>query len=238
MSSVARLFLSIGGLTGSGVSGESVDESFKGKIELNSWSWNIQRKPKLQDTADRHGKYEPSVFSFTKPMDKSSTPLLNKLKSGELFMATLTLIEDSDHPFELSAYMAKARVTEYSLSGKDEKSSTELEESWTLSYDKIHFEHTWEPVKKSSKTVTSNSFWRRPDASTDSPDAVKKVVESFNALPSKSDKDDALARIKKEIGQSSDESRTSKSSAKVQELISAFEALGTNDKKKVREAIG
>lgn len=236
MASLARLFLAI-----NGVSGESVDDGFRGKIELDGWSWSLERKPKQEETEARHGKYEPSTFRFTKSMDKSSTPLLNKLKSGEPFAATLTLIEDSDYPFELSAYMANARVIEYSLSGKDENTKAELDESWTINYDKIHFEHTWEPVRKSSKTVTSNSLWRRPDALTDSPDGIKKVVESFAALKS-AERVQAAEQIKKRFpdevkGQLSAESKTSNSSAKVQELIRAFDALSASERKKVQAEI-
>jgi type VI protein secretion system component Hcp len=236
MSSVARLFLAINGVTG-----ESVDDSFKGKIELDDWSWDLKRKEKQEDTEARHGRYEPSELKISKSMDKSSTPLMNKLKSGEQFMATLTLIEDSDHPFELSAHLVNARVTDYSLKGKDESMKAGLEEDWTINYDKIHFEHTWEPVRNSSKTVTSSSLWRRPDASTGGSDAIKKLVESFRALKDP-DKIDAAAQIKEKFpdamkGQLPAQSKTSNSSSRVRDVIEAFESLSSSERKKARDEI-
>jgi len=238
MSSIARLFLG----TSPTVAGESEDAGFKGKIELDSWEWALERKQTTKDKvaqASTPGEKkpvhpEPSTFRFTKSMDKSTTPLLNKLKSGEAFLATLTLIEDSDLWFEMSVYLYGARVIKYNMNGKDDPKGGQIDESWVLNYDYIYFEQTSQPMAKTPKTVTSNHLRRTASASTESPDTVKKVVDSFSALKSP-EKVEALAQIGKKFpdeikGQLSAE--PPKTSPKVQEVVKAFQSLSPADQQK------
>jgi type VI protein secretion system component Hcp len=243
MSSIARLFLGINkGIGSGGVSGESLDAGFKGQIDLDSWEWGLERRSSEATVgAKQVVKPEPSEFRFSKPMDRSSTLLLNSLKSGEPLLATLTLIEDSDLWFELSVHMVNVRVIRYSISGKDEVKGGRIDESWVLNYDKIHFEHT-APAGKSPKTVISNSLWRLPNASLAGPDAVKKVVDGFSSLKS-AEKVEAVAQFRKKFpdemkGQVAAEPKVSNSSAKVQEVVRAFQALSPSDKKKASNDMG
>jgi hypothetical protein len=161
------------------------------------------------------------------------------LKSGEAFLATLTLIEDSDLWFEMSVYLYGARVIKYTMNGKDDTKGGQIDESWVLNYDYIYFEQTSQPLDKTPKTVTSNHVRRTASASTESPDVVKKVLTVFSSLQS-SEKIEVLEQIRKRFpdeakGELSAESKGSSSSAKVQEVVNGFLALSKSDQEKARK---
>lgn len=249
MSSIARLFLEI---KTAGITGESEDEGFKGQIELDSWEWALERKQKTTDKTthstpgdNKPVSPEPSPFRFSKAMDKSTAQLLNRLKSGEAFSATFTLIEDSDLRFELAVYLDGARVIKYNMNGKDEAKGGRIDESWVLNYDDIYFEQTSQleqtsqpsakmPKKETPKKVTSNHLHRTASASTESPDAVKKVMASFASLQAP-EKIEVVTQIRKRFpdemkGQLPAESKSTSSSAKISEVVKAFWALGKSDR--------
>ena len=162
MSAAAKLFMELKkGRDGSGVHivGESVVDRFVGQIEIDDWRWGVVRQrtstssssdPLASDISDA-GTPEPSIFSFSKQMDRSTTAMLNAAKSGELLWAKITLegaeaiVEGKDATiggFMLAITLRGVRVVKYDLDGKNDKASAELTESWDLNYESIDIEHS------------------------------------------------------------------------------------------------
>jgi type VI protein secretion system component Hcp len=184
MSSAAKLFMKLKGTRSGEIKGESEAEGFEGEIELDDWSWTLSRvkaaaakapsstktndaslvssRPTQSSTDPNPTTTEPSVFSFSKQMDRSSTALLSAMASSELLEAWITLEEASDAEFELVIHIEKIRVVEYKMSGKNDKASGEITEDWVFNYESIDFDYKFSPREgKVSVTLT-----RLPGAST------------------------------------------------------------------------
>lgn len=171
MSAVAKLFMKVNKSSKDGemIKGESVTEGYEGQIELEDWSWELERD---RATHGHDAKAEPSVFSFTKFLDSSTTAMLNATKAGTLH-AQVTLDDFSDSQLKLSLILEGVRVVGYSLTGKTDRYSGTVEEQWEFNYEYITLDYKPAERRKPGATGTSREgvrsikLHRAPDASTD-----------------------------------------------------------------------
>lgn len=121
------------------IEGESVVEGFRNFVLINQWSWGL--------TAGDRGsanRLEPSVFTFRKYTDRSTTALLGLLKSGDLLHSAVMHLKDSsqDSKWYLKITLSDVRVASYDIDLNSEEKGGSAEESWTLRYSKVDFEYT------------------------------------------------------------------------------------------------
>ena len=119
----------------------------------------------------------PSIFEFSKLLDTSTTNLLAAMHKGELLEAEITLQEMSRDAFELKLFLSEVRVIDYTMSGKNDKSSGEVTETWEFNYSTIRFEFkpTARQEGKVSGVMTANAQ-RKPTASTESPATTTREI--------------------------------------------------------------
>jgi type VI protein secretion system component Hcp len=189
MSSVAKLYLMLRKTNADGaiIPGESVAEGFEQQIELDDWSWSLTRPQGETTPTVKMGAGAlfnpnaavPSVFAFSKHMDRATTAMLSAARSGELLHATLTLEESSDADFEMVIRMEKVRVISYDMNAQNEKASALAEENWQFNYESIYFDY-----KPNAKSGTIRiKLDRHPGASTAAPSGdgsmLMEVAEKF-----------------------------------------------------------
>ncbi len=189
MSAVAKLFMKVNKSTKDGemIKGESLTEGYEGQIELEDWNWELER---TTASAGQDAKAEPSVFSFTKYLDRSTTSLLNATKAGTLH-AHVTLDDFSDSQLKLSLVMEGVRVTKYSLTGKTDKASGSIEEQWEFNYEYITLDY--KPAEKRKpggsgvirEGARSIKLHRAPDASTASVTKATSLLDAARPIPEK-----------------------------------------------------
>lgn len=154
MSSVAKLFMKVTGARSGEIKGGAEDEEFKGQIELAAWNWALGK-------ADSEtGGVEPSVFSFSKTMDRASTSLLGAMASGEELAVVVSLEEASDSEFELVLTLSKVRVIDYTMSATNDTASGRVTEEWVFNYNAIRFDYKPTPQEGKMTAVLT----RAPDA--------------------------------------------------------------------------
>lgn len=176
--------------------GEASDLEYIEQIELESWDWNVKRNTKSERSAK---PAEPDVFSFSKQMDKSTTQMLNKMKTGEKLSATLTMVEGSDLPFKLVIQLKDIRVIDYSLTAKDEEKSAEITEDWEFHYGEITFEHSPDADKRTKQRVmTLTSTLKRSADAAKGSNAAKEIVSKFTSS-SESDQTTAASELKQKF---------------------------------------
>ncbi len=157
--------------SGGAIPGECVVDRFVGQIEIDDWRWGVSREresksssaPALASDVSDHGKPVPSIFSFSKRMDRSTTAMLNAAKSGALLWAKITLegaeaiLDGKDAivgGFLLVIKLQGVRIIKYDMEGKNDKASAELTESWDFNYESIAFEHSASGGDRRKPTVT------------------------------------------------------------------------------------
>lgn len=197
----AALYLRLTTPSGSVIAGDSTNAKFKGWIALENWRFNValdegdnstNAKEASAGKPGKPGRSVPSVLSFSKLMDRSTTAMLTHIRWGTKLKAEIVL-EDSwalqrgaaakelqtDQQFHLTIELTDARLTSYSvdLSAPSDQAEAFAEEDWTLDYSKITFD-TLAATKKDAKGVKEGekpgrvkvTLERPPDASTDEPD--------------------------------------------------------------------
>nr|WP_316643679.1 type VI secretion system tube protein Hcp [uncultured Roseateles sp.] len=169
-------------LTGSGareIAGESEAEGFERQIEVDDWSWSVattttkksvggstsSSAPRTNDAnlvgsrppavSQEETTTDPSVFSFSKMMDRSSTAMMHAMTSGELLSAIITMEESSEAEFEVEIELNRVRVIDYKVTGKNDKASGEIEEKWVFNYSDIAFHYL--PTTHRGKLTASMS---------------------------------------------------------------------------------
>lgn len=188
MANTAKLFMKLTAAGSREIKGESEAEGFEGQIEVDDWSWEVATRtskkvdkapqsPKFDDAnlrssrpppvAESETKTEPSVFKFSKMMDRSSTALMYAMTSGELLTAVVSMEESSTAEFEIEITLTQVRVTYYEVTGKNDKASGEIEEKWHLNYSDITFDYLPSVLKDKGKL--SVKLTRPAGASTDAP---------------------------------------------------------------------
>jgi type VI secretion system Hcp family effector len=173
--SVAKLFLKLVGTQAGPIKGESRIVNFVDQIEIDDWSVKFEKE---SDSRQGDTLNVPSVISFGKLLDKATTPMLQAMLIGDSLTATITLEEVAADQFGLIVTLSDARLLEYSMDAKDQEKSATVEETWTLDYRKIKFEHRSDNRKGTSVYELSRPAW----ASTKSPNAGKDKVSEIARL--------------------------------------------------------
>lgn len=195
MSTYARLYMSLTVNKGSKhVAGNVLDRAYEQEIEVEDWEWKLTR-PELNEGESDGKSTMASEFSFTKVMDQASTQMLSLLATGEELSAVVTLVQTTDNPFKLVAYLENVRITGYTINAKDQEKSTSIEESWVFQYENITLEHEPEPGKnKATQTFATKHERTQKDNAQNSVNLVKSVVDDFIKLKMP-DQDKALRQL-------------------------------------------
>jgi type VI protein secretion system component Hcp len=171
MSSVAKLFLKLVGTQSGEIKGESRVVNYVDQIELDDWSWTL--KPEKRPGTDESIPV-PSAISFTKILDRATTPMLLALSVGDLLTATITLEEVAADQFGLELSIEGGRLVDYTMDAKDQEKGALVDETWTLDYRKVTFKH-----RNTNAQGTSEYEFKRPDwASNTGPGGAKQNRES------------------------------------------------------------
>jgi type VI secretion system Hcp family effector len=182
MSSVAKLYMKLTGQRQGWIKGESVTQYFEGMIEVDDWRWSVETKNTASsDVKAGEGiKVEPSVFSFGKLMDRSTTPMLAAMQSGESLQAEITVQEMSRDTFELKLTLYDIRVIDYGCNGKVGKADAEVDENWQFNYHRIKFD--FKPTARAKGTVAgvlTADATRPPGASLKGPSNPVEELEKL-----------------------------------------------------------
>lgn len=131
---IADMFLKIQGATG-----EASDADHKGEIEVVSWSWGMQA-PTDAMTGQARGRATLSQLQIVKRVDKSSTTLMNFLRSNKLIDdAQLVVRKAGKTPLEyFKIELKKVRVT----SLQTETENAELVERLHLGFQQVTVSYT------------------------------------------------------------------------------------------------
>ena len=146
------------------IDGESEGLGHEGQIDVKGWDWDVSDKsadPTAskslasggaaagQTKASAGGTEEvgidPSLFTFTKPVDSATTALMKAMNGGEvLTRATFELVEemvDVENPFRLLVVLENVTVVSYKLGGRAAEHRVDLDETWELNYTTISFDY-------------------------------------------------------------------------------------------------
>ena len=173
MSSAAKLFLKLTGSSSGLIRGEAKVVNFKDQIELNDWKWALNRKDKGGNS--ENAKAEPSIFGFSKQMDRATTAMLGSMRSGEPMDAVISMEESSREQFRLIVTLEGVLITSYDFSTQVSDGSASIDESWEFDYESVRFDYR-SSAKEGMSTWT---LMRPPGASTKAPDNTPagKMVE-------------------------------------------------------------
>jgi type VI protein secretion system component Hcp len=185
MSATAKLFLKLVHVNGgAAIKGESEVDGFEGQIELDSWSWALQRSKNVESGAGMAAQVrgvasphatEPTPIAITKLMDRATPAMLAAMESAAPLRAELSLREDSDSQFELIMLLTNLRITSYELDGSNSDKSGELSERWEVTYEVITFDY-----KPNPKSATMSVTLRRSARATSSaPDSLEKQIRDL-----------------------------------------------------------
>lgn len=154
MSAVAKLYMKLTSKTQGLIEGESVTVHFDRQIEIDDWTWSVET-PSGEAASDAS---TPSIFGFSKLMDRSTTNLLTAMRSGELLDAEISLQEMSRDTFDLKLFLFEIRVIDYAVNGRNNKANGEIGENWKFKYSRINFEFrpTARPVGGASGVITAD----------------------------------------------------------------------------------
>jgi type VI protein secretion system component Hcp len=168
---VAAHYLEIIDHEGVQILGESEGHDYIDHIDVNGWDWDVVDRSATDTGSSKDAKgsggsakataggaevgVEPSVFSFTKPFDSSTTRLMTAMHRGEVLkLATFTLLEELmglEHErrgaFRLHVVLEKVIVVGYRLDASTSEFRVDLEETWDLNYTNIAFLYETERMR-------------------------------------------------------------------------------------------
>jgi len=127
-----------------GVDGESKDDAHGDEIDVLAWSWGMSQSGSFHTGGGGGaGKVNVQDLSFTKYVDKSSTPLMLKCCKGEhITEATLTVRKSGGEAVDyVIIKMKKLMVTSVSTGGSG--GEDRLTENVTLNF--AHVETNYQP---------------------------------------------------------------------------------------------
>jgi type VI secretion system secreted protein Hcp len=124
------------------VPGESADKTHGGEIDVLAWSWGASQSGTTHvGTGGGAGKANFQDLSFTKYIDKGSTPLLQHCATGKhITEALLTVRKAGGTPLEyLKIKLTDCLVSSYSTGGSG--GEDRLTENVTLNFAKVDYEY-------------------------------------------------------------------------------------------------
>jgi type VI secretion system secreted protein Hcp len=148
------MFIKIGDLKG-----EAQDKTHKDEIDVLTWTWGVSNSGSVHvGLGAGTGKASVQDFSFTKWMDKSSTPLLLAYCNGKHFpQASLTIRKTGEKPVEYCKIkMEEVIISSVSTggSGQDDR----LTEHVTLNFGKVSVDYTPQSDKGAAATPIPMSW--------------------------------------------------------------------------------
>ncbi len=141
-----------------GIPGESVDEQYQGKIEIDGWSFGqSQTGIRQSGTGRAGGKVSVQDFTFTKHADKSSPKLLQACATGD-HVASATLIARRTGlkgggltPY-LNVVFTDLIISSYQTSGSSGDAGLPLE-NISFNFAKIEYQYTPQDAGASKGTL-------------------------------------------------------------------------------------
>ena len=123
-----------------GVDGESSDQSHKGEISIESFSWGMSNSGSMTGGGAGAGKVQFQDFHFTKTVDKSSPVLMEKVATGEHIKDVKLTVRKagSDQQTYLVITLKEVMVSSYSASGSTGDAPVE---EISLNFEKIEMEY-------------------------------------------------------------------------------------------------
>ncbi|MEO7837270.1 MAG: type VI secretion system tube protein Hcp [Acidimicrobiales bacterium] len=122
-----------------GIEGESTDETHKGEIQIESFSWGLSQSPGAGGGGGGSaGKVSIQDFHFVSRTGIQSPPLLVATATGEHFKkATLTVRKAGDRPVEfLKVSLEDVLVSSYQVGANDGDDALPLDQ-FSLNFAKI-----------------------------------------------------------------------------------------------------
>lgn len=135
---VAELYMSLKG-QGGPVKGDCEAEGYEGQIQL--FDWTLAVDVDSDNPQSKKAQAQPTMFMFSKYFDRASTPMMNALRSGEVFPeARITLVHRIDLGMTILVILRNVRVSGYNLGVKSGK-SVDMDEDWVLDYTEVEIQY-------------------------------------------------------------------------------------------------
>jgi type VI secretion system Hcp family effector len=142
---VADLYLLLTSQDKSPVKGEVKTKNFENQIELTDWKWSLTVEGGGLDAqkGQTHGRPEPTVLEFSKPLDRSSTVLMKALRTSYVFPeAKISLVHNIAEGMSVFVTLQQVRVIDYKMSIRSGDKTVEMEEEWIVDYEKVKIEYS------------------------------------------------------------------------------------------------
>jgi type VI protein secretion system component Hcp len=167
MAERAHLFMKLTGSSSGWVKGEAQVVNFKDQIELTNWKWTL---------AGKRGSVggEPSIFGFSKLMDRSTTAMLSAMRNGEPMTAVIAMEESSRDQFRLIVTLESVLITQYGFATQIGDTLGDIEEDWEFDYESVRFDYR--PNAKEGMSMAT--LVRLPGASKLVPESVEDRMVS------------------------------------------------------------
>ncbi|QHJ00985.1 hypothetical protein GT347_25140 [Xylophilus rhododendri] len=182
MAENARLFLMLTAPSGA-IKGESLVAGKRDWIEIDDWNWKLDPSSNKDDPE----AIRPSVLSFTKTMDRSTTAMLSAMRNGTELSASIQMEDASLRLFDLRVRLDKVRILSYEMSTQISEKRLAVDETWTFDYDTLLLEY--QPDLKSGAMQVR--LTRPPGSSTERPDDTERKFKELSQDMSVQD----LARV-------------------------------------------
>jgi type VI secretion system secreted protein Hcp len=149
------MFIKVGDLKG-----ESQDQKHKDEIDVISWTWGMSNTGSAHIGAGAGtGKVNVQDLSFTKWMDKSSSPLMLACCNGQHFpQALLTVRKAGEKPVEYCKIKMEQVLISSVATGADSHGDDRLTEHVTLNFAKVSVDYTPQDDKGAAGTAIPMSW--------------------------------------------------------------------------------
>jgi len=111
------MFLKATGQRSGEIVGESIDDHFRGQIDVESWSWGMSAPSAV--SGQRTGRVQLGELRIVKRVDKASTSLMTVMSTNEVMSNVVLTVRKSDGNRTTPYFFIKltqARISGYSVS--------------------------------------------------------------------------------------------------------------------------
>lgn len=188
MAEHAILMMKLTGTKAGWIKGESEVKAHPEWIELTDWSWNLEQK-------QENGDVEPSIFSFSKLMDRATTAMLKSMAAGESLEAQILLEDTLGGYFQVEVKLGKVRITGYSFDTEIGDAQAEVAEKWKFNYETIDVAIKDDPSAGPKIVKLKRPAGASNEAPSGAADQIRKLVDKM----SPGDLDKVWAQLKKDF---------------------------------------
>lgn len=187
---VADLYLLLTSQDKSPVKGEVKTKGYENQIELTDWKWSLS----VDDGLDAqkgltHGRPEPTVLEFSKPLDRASTVLMKALRTSYIFPeAKISLVHNIAEGMSVFVTLQQVRVIDYKMSVRSTDKIVEMGEEWVVDYEKVKIEYS--AREDANLVVRTKNFFasKAPTANANRPPKKDdELADQIMALRNKGD---------------------------------------------------